>query len=331
MAHPLLSAGVVRAVERAASVHRGRPWTSTGFTALDARAAHPAGIFEGTPFSVFAKLGAGSDGHAQFTAELRGLDLIRRRSAARTPVPVGSGALVIAGDSLLLTEALAERPAAERSRADYEAIGQALAALHAVRDAQFGLTGSAESDGNGQNDGNEGSERSARIEGFFGPFPQDNRPVPGGTWADFYAERRLAPSVRRAAAAGQLPAELAAGIDRIIARLPALAGPEPQPALLHGDAQQNNFISTDDGAVVIDACPYFGNPELDLALLGYFEPVPAAVFDAYRDVCTVDRDFGARIELWRLFAYLAVITGAAESPVGRDFLGRVARAVARYA
>jgi fructosamine-3-kinase len=113
-------------------------------------------------------------------------------------------------------------------------------------------------------------------------------------------------------------------------RLPELAGPEPEPTLLHGDAQQNNFISSDDGAVVIDTCAYFGNPELDLALLGYFEPVPAMVFDAYREVCPLDRDFEDRIELWRLFAYLAVIAAASESPLGREFLGRVTCAVARY-
>jgi fructosamine-3-kinase len=309
MTHPLLKASVVRAVEHAAAAHRGSPWTSTGFTPLDARAAHPAGIYQGEPFSVFAKLAAGRDGHAQFTAELRGLDLIRQRSAARTPVPVGAGVLRAGEDALLLTEALRERPAARRSRADYEALGHTLAALHAVHDRKFGLAG---------------------FDGFFGPFRQDNRPVPDGTWTAFYAERRLAPAVRLAADSGHLPAEVAAGIDRIMARLPELAGPEPEPTLLHGDAQQNNFISSDDGAVVIDACPYFGNPELDLALLGYFERVPAMVFDAYREVCPLDRDFEDRIELWRLFAYLAVIAAASESPLGREFLGRVTRAVARY-
>jgi fructosamine-3-kinase len=309
MAHPLLNADVVRAVERAASAHRGSPWTATGFAPLDARAAHPAGIYRGEPFSVFAKLATGLDGHHQFTAELRGLELIRQRSAARTPVPLKVGALRVGKVTLLLTEALHERPAGRRSRADYEALGHALAALHAVRDGRFGLAGS---------------------DGYFGPFRQDNRPVQAGTWAAFYAERRLAPAVRMAADSAHLPAEMAVGIDQIMARLPELAGPEPEPTLLHGDAQQNNFISTDEGAVVIDACPYFGHPELDLALLGYFEPVPAVVFDSYREVRLLDRDFEDRIELWRLFAYLAVITAAGDSRLGREFFGRVTSAVARY-
>lgn len=48
--------------------------------------------------------------------------------------------------------------------------------------------------------------------------------------------------------------------------------PDPVPALLHGDAQQNNFVSTADGAVVIDAAPYFGHPKADLALVDCYSP-----------------------------------------------------------
>jgi hypothetical protein len=44
--------------------------------------------------------------------------------------------------------------------------------------------------------------------------------------------------------------DLAADIERVVQRLPSVGGPEPQPTLLHGDAQQNNFVSTDAGAVV---------------------------------------------------------------------------------
>ena len=78
---------------------------STGFTSLNDRAAHPAGIYQGAPFSVFAKLGSRQHGHAQFTAELGGVDLNRRLSAARTPVPVGPGVLRTGSSSLFLAVA----------------------------------------------------------------------------------------------------------------------------------------------------------------------------------------------------------------------------------
>jgi len=58
----------------------------------------------------------------------------------------------------------------------------------------------------------------------------------------------------------------------------SLCGPEPAPSLLHGDAQQNNFVSTDAGAVIVDSAPYFGHPEVDLALVARL----AAALDTYR-------------------------------------------------
>jgi len=55
-------------------------------------------------------------------------------------------------------------------------------------------------------------------------------------------------------------------VEEVAARLPALCGPDPVPTLLDGDAQQNNFVRTADGAMAIDIAPYFGHPEADFAL-----------------------------------------------------------------
>ena len=87
---------------------------------------------------------------------------------------------------------------------------------------------------------------------------------------------------------------------------------------------------TDTGAVVVDVAPYFGHPEIDLALVDYFHPVPDDVFDAYQDIMPIDPGFGRRRELWRIFAYLAVITVDGGSPFGRAFLTRLADAVDLY-
>jgi fructosamine-3-kinase len=305
--HPLLQPDVLAAVERAGSEHRGRRWVSRGFTRLDDRASHPCGILRGAPFSVFAKLGAGA--REQFTAELAGLSLISRAAPVRVPVPVAGG-LVDAGASvLLLYEALPERPPEAREPADWRSIGYTLAALHQAGHERFGLDG---------------------PRGFFGPLPQDNRPVPENRWAWFFRERRLLPMLRAAVDSGHLPPGLAAGVEAIAARLPGLAGQEPRPSLLHGDAQQNNFVSTETGAVVIDAAPSFGHPEADLALVDYFHPVPDDVLAAYQEILPVDPGFAGRHELWRLPAYLAVITVAGATPFGRTYLDRLSAAIRRY-
>ncbi|HTT51225.1 MAG TPA: fructosamine kinase family protein [Streptosporangiaceae bacterium] len=308
LTHPLLDPAVRGAVARAASAHRGTPWTGTGFTDLGGRSSHPAGVFHGTPFPVFAKLAVAAGAEAQITAELAGLRLLHDQAGVATAVPVADGAVPVPPGWLLLAEALPERLPGDRTPADWRSIGRALATLHGVAGPRFGLA----------------------TEGYFGPLPQPNAPVRPDRWATFYAERRLRPNLRLAADSGQLPGDLAAGVEQIIHRLPTLAGPEPHPALLHGDAQQHNFVSIPGGAVLIDPAPYFGHPELDLALLGYFHPVPRHVLDGYTEVRPVDAGFAARRELWRMFAYLAVLAVDGGTPYGRRFLARLDQAIAGY-
>ena len=316
VAHPLLNPLIAEAVEKAATEHRGRAWVQTGFTDLNHRATHPCGIFTGTPFSVFAKLDSSSAGEEQFAAELSGFSLIRSRTTVATPVPVASGVTVTRAGALLLSEALPERGAASgqvvdaRAPGDYAAIGRALAGLHQARGESFGL---------------------AEFDGFYGPLPQCNRPVGSGRWAGFYAERRVLPMLRLAVDSGYLPAELARGVERVVARLPALCGPDPVPALLHGDAQQNNFVCTADGAVVVDVAPYFGHPEADLALVDIYSPADPALFRAYAESAPVDSGFVGRRELWRLPGYLAAIAVAGANAFGRSFLPRLDAALGQYA
>jgi fructosamine-3-kinase len=182
--HPLLDAAVLAAIERAASAHRRRRWASQGFTSLDDRASHPCGILHGTPFSVFAKLSPAADAREQFTAELAGLRLLHRAAGVPVPVAVASGLAEAPAAALLLYEALPERPPEARQPGDWRAIGRVLAVAHQAGHERFGLDG---------------------PRGFFGPLPQDNRPVPANRWADFYRERRLEPMLRVAVDSGHLP------------------------------------------------------------------------------------------------------------------------------
>jgi fructosamine-3-kinase len=183
-----------------------------------------------------------------------------------------------------------------------------LATLHHVHDERFGLE---------------------EFNGFFGPLPQDNEPVTSYHWIDFYTERRVLPLLRSAVDSGHLPVDLAGSVERLVHRLPSLCGPEPKPTLLHGDAQQHNFVSTDVGAVVADAAPYFGHPEIDLTLVDYFQPVPDHLFHGYRELAHVDGAFRQRRNLWCMFVDLACITVDA-TPFNRHALTRLAETGRTY-
>ena len=97
------------------------------------------------------------------------------------------------------------------------------------------------------------------------------------------------------------------------------------PTLLHGDAQQNNFVSTAEGTYVIDPAIHYGNPELDLAYVDYFQPVPQDVFSAYQEEMPMDPGFSERRSLWRIAGYLAAV--AVE---GGEYLGMLSEAVQPY-
>ncbi|HTZ07763.1 MAG TPA: fructosamine kinase family protein [Acidimicrobiales bacterium] len=307
--HPLTDPAVGRAVADAASAHLGRPWTCLGFTPLDHLASHPSGVLHGEPVPIFAKLAHDPEAPARFRAELAGLALLRRLAGVPTPTPVGPGLVEVDHRSLLLYEALRERAPDRRTAADWRSIGATLARIHEVRGHEFGLRG---------------------IDGYYGPLRQDNAPVTPDRWSEFFAERRLLPMLGAALDAGHLPPGLAEGVEAVVRRLPWRCGPEPPPTLLHGDAQQHNFVSTETGAVVIDVAPSFGHPEMDLAQLDVFDPVAPDLLDAYTERRPLDPGFEERRELWRMYTYLAAVTVDGAGAFGRRMAGRLADAVRRF-
>ncbi|PTL80088.1 fructosamine kinase family protein [Vitiosangium sp. GDMCC 1.1324] len=171
----------------------------------------------------------------------------------------------------------------ERTPEHWRQMGRALARLHGVKGERFGF----------------------ETHAYWGSLFQDNTPLEG--WVDFFRERRLVPRLRAAIASGHLPPDVAAHVERLGDRLPELCGPPVVPALLHGDAHQNNFLSTPAGPVLLDPAVYYGHPELELAYIDFFAPVPEEFFHGYRELAPVDPGFAERRELWRIPAWLAMV------------------------
>jgi protein-ribulosamine 3-kinase len=283
-------------VEQLVSRHCGRSWIVTDFTDMDEFSSHPSAILSDGDYSVFVKLSEAKHGLDQFQVELAGLQILNERSGILIPTPID----IVSVDNgvILVLEAV---QSVERTPNHWREIGRSLARIHQVKGNICGF------------------ER----QGYFGPLYQDNRPI--RDWLTFFIERRLWPRFMGAIDSGHLPTAMIRQIEKLIMRLPDLCIPEVQPTLLHGDAQQNNFISTTLGAMVIDPAVYFGNPEMDLAYMDYFQAVPEDVFSGYREILPIDSGFGGRRDLWRVPGYLAVI-----EVEGSSFLPLLAAAVKKY-
>jgi protein-ribulosamine 3-kinase len=283
-------------LEKMVSEYYGMEWRVKNFKDMRQYSSHPSAILTGDTRSVFVKLSEAAHGFIQFEVELNGLRMLSDRASVMTPAPVG--VIQVNEGALLVLEAV---HAVERTAERWRDMGRTLAKIHQVKGTVCGY------------------ER----QGYFGPLYQDNRPLED--WLTFYTERRLWPRLMGAIDAGRLPPDSIRQIERFITRLPALHIPQAEPVLLHGDAQQNNFISTAQGTLAIDPALYYGHPEMDLAYVDFFEAVPGEVFEGYQELLAIEPGFKDRRELWRVPAYLAVVMVE-----GASYLGRLMNAVQKY-
>lgn len=283
-AHPLTLDPVRARIEEAVSAHLRRPWRAQHFTDLKDLSSHPSALLADGSYTVFAKLSRAANALDQLEVELDGLRALTGLAGALTPAPIGL--LQLEDGAVMLLEGLRE---IERGPREWRQIGHTLARIHQAQGERFGYA----------------------KNGYFGPLFQDNRPA--SDWLTFFSERRLWPRLAGAIDSGHLPTPVIRMAERLIARLPALDIPPTRPCLLHGDAQKNNYISAPAGAVVIDPAIFYGHPEYDLAYIDYFAPVPALLFDAYREILPIAPGFVERRDLWRIPAHLGVLqlTGAA--------------------
>lgn len=283
-------------IEQSVSAHLGRAWQVTKTEDKTDAASHPAAILADDAYAVFVKLGEGELAADQLTQEAAGLRLLTERSGVLTPPVIGI--VQVENGALLIMEAV---QVIEREAKDWRQIGQALAHLHRVKGEHFGL------------------ERHC----YWGSFYQDNRPL--ADWPEFFWTRRIEPWLRAAGDSGRLPLNFVTQVEQLGSRLASLCGPPVQPTLLHGDAHQNNFLSTAQGPVLIDPAVYYGHPEIDLAYVDFFAPISEELLAGYQEVAPIDAGFGKRKALWLIHAWLAMI-----AVDGAQHVERVAEALRRY-
>ena len=127
----------------------------------------------------------------------------------------------------------------------------------------------------------------------FGPLPISNQP--GDDWVAFWRDKRLLVQP------DSLPRDLLTRLERLAARLPDLLPHAPRPALLHGDLWTGNALFTANAAALIDPASYYGDPEVDLAMLHLFATPPPEFYAGYGPV---PGDLAARRPLYQLWPAL---------------------------
>jgi fructosamine-3-kinase len=292
----LLSKPLRTPLEEIVSEYKGREWRVRSAKDMSDLACHDCAVLSDDSFAVFAKYSEDIEASKQFEIELAGLQYLSRSAGVMIPTPIGI--VPVEKGSLLIMEAL---NAVERTPIQWRQIGSTLARIHRLKSDHCGF----------------------QTNGFLGPLFQDNTPTPD--WPTFYGERRIWPRLREAIDSGNMPSSVASQVEKLIQRLPELSGRDTSHSLLHGDAQQNNFISTAHGTFVIDPAVYYGNPEIDIARIDCFQPAPDDVFDAYREEMPINPGFFERRNLWRVSIYLAAV--AIEGPM---HLSRLTSALQGY-
>jgi fructosamine-3-kinase len=185
-------------------------------------------------------------------------------------------AVLAADDRLLVLPWLPPEPPSDRAA---ERLGRDLAALHAAGAPSFG----------------------APWPGFIARLPLDN--TPAGRWPRWYAERRIAPYLRRAAP--YLDPSETRLVERVIDEIETLAGPAEPPSRIHGDLWSGNVLWSAGRAWLIDPAAHGGHRETDLAMLALFgAPRLDRILASYQEAAPLSEGWRARIPLHQLHPLL---------------------------
>jgi len=279
-------------------------------------------LADGREIFVKAAAGDGAGAPGAFAAEANGLRWLALAGAVPVPAVLG------ADESALVIELL---PPGEPTPGAARDFGAALARMHAAGAHGFG----------------------APWPGYIASLPLDNTPLdntpldntppddtppdnfppdsaprddpPEPDWGSWYAQRRLAPYLKRARDAGPLSAADARPVEAVIDRIRELAGPPERPSRVHGDLWSGNVLWPGSEGALIDPAAHGGHRETDLAMLALFgAPYLDQILRAYDATVPLADGWRSRVPLHQLHpllvhvclfgeAYLPQLTAAARA------------------
>jgi len=145
------------------------------------------------------------------------------------------------------------------------------------------------------------------CDNFIGTTPQTNEW--NESWSVFFREQRLAPQLALAVSKG-LNASTVSLVDLVIENLSIYFDSTDtaviKPSLLHGDLWSGNLATIQDSRepLFYDPAPYFGDPEVDIAMTKLFGQLPDSFYQAYHRVHPVRRGQSERAKTYDLYHLL---------------------------
>jgi fructosamine-3-kinase len=265
--------GLAEAIETALRAALGNDLTLAAFDAVEGAGTLKLDGRRGERF--FVKLAPAAEAD-RLAAEADGLAALASNGAFRTPQVFAQGATD--SSAFLALEFLALRPL---SRDRGARAGEALAALHAPREASYGWP----------------------RDNYIGATEQTN--TPHDFWPFFFASRRLHPQLELAASRG-FCGKLQEHGERICEKSSAFFFEyRPSPALVHGDLWSGNIGELADGTpVIFDPAVYIGDRETDLAMTELFGGFPDSFYAAYRRALPLDVGYEQRKQLYNFYHVL---------------------------
>lgn len=207
--------------------------------------------------------------------EAHGLDALRRAAAdAGIGVPE---VIHVDHQSLTMLFIRSTRCSADQ----WTRLGHGLASIHARPQPRFGF----------------------EEDNYIGLNPQPN--AFNDSWGSFFLHQRLEFQVGRIAAQRRRR-QFSQYLQQKAPRLRQfLDSASVSPSLLHGDLWNGNVLCGEDGRVwLIDPAPYYGDPEVDLAMTEMFGGFPAEFYAAYRARRAESSTYPLKKPIYNLYHYL---------------------------
>ena len=149
------------------------------------------------------------------------------------------------------------------------------------------------------------------FDNYIGALPQYN--AYKEHWVDFYRENRLEYQLSFARQKSLIPINILHDFDDLFAKLPEILV-EEKPAFLHGDLWNGNYFYDLQGkAVVFDPAIYYGNREVDLAMMSLFGGFDPEIYQIYNQLFPLESGWKERLKIYQLYPLLVHLNLFGES------------------